>query len=330
MIRAGLVGLGEIGQVHLRALRQAPEVELVALCDVDGALLADSAGGERTFEKLEEMLGSSSLDLVDVCLPHSLHADVAIAGFEAGAHVLLEKPMAVSVAECDRINEAAQAFGRTVGVSHNQLFYGPHIEMERMLSEGELGRLRAIRARLAVGGKYAGWRADPEHAGGGLAIDAGAHRFYLIESLGGPVVSIAATMDEAGVEDAYGVVFELAGGAIATIDACYHAPKGVFDDRVEIVGSDGLAEAIGVEALFEGFASGPPLRVWANGRWEERQYPDDWADTVTASVQAFCTALEGDAPPPVDGLAGRRLVELIEGAYLSARTGERVEVTPAA
>ncbi len=324
MIRAGLVGLGEIGQVHLAALRETPEVKLAAVCDRDPLLVASSVAGECPFEDFGEMLAAEELDVVDLCLPHSLHAPLAIEALAAGTHVLLEKPMAVSVDECDRIIGAARSAGRRVAVSHNQLFYGPHVAVREMLDAGELGRLRAVRTKLAIGGKYGGWRADPAAAGGGLAIDAGAHRFYVIEMLGGPARSLTATMDRVGSEEAFGVVLELEGGAIATIDACYHAPEGVFDDRIEVIGSSGLAEVTGVEALFEGFASGAGLRVWRGGAWEERDHQDDWTASVKASVHATCRALASGGEPPVGGAAGRRLVSMIQGAYRSARTGERV------
>lgn len=326
MIRAALVGLGEIGQVHLPALRRLPQIELVGLCDLDRGLLAAGAEGERTYEDFEALLAEVEPDLVDVCLPHSLHEPYAVGALEAGAHVLLEKPMAVSLTECDRIIAAAEGSGRVVGVSHNQLFYGPHVEMRRMLEAGELGELRALRAKLAIGGKYGAWRADSAVAGGGLAIDAGAHRIYVIEALGGPARSVVANMDEPGEEDTYGILLELEGGAVGVIDACYRAPQGVFDDRVELVGTDGLAEATGIEAQFEGFANGPALRVWRDGRWESRDFEDDWTASVADSVAAFCTALDEGREPPVGPEAGRRLVAVIEAAYRSAREGRRVEL----
>lgn len=326
MIRAALVGLGEIGQVHLRALRESPVVELVALCDLDPELLESSRQGEHGFSDLAELLGEVRPDLVSVCLPHALHEPVALQAIEAGAHVLLEKPMAISSVQCDRIAGAAALAGCTVGVSHNQLFYGPHAELRRMIEEGELGRLRSLRAKLAIGGRYGAWRADPGLAGGGLAIDAGAHRIYLLEALAGPAHSVLAAMDEPGSEGGYAIVLGHADGVFSTIDACYEAPEGVFDDRVEVVGSAGLAEVAGVEALFEGFASGPALRVWGEGGWRERQFDDDWTSSVIASVQAFCAAVEEQRPPPVGAVEGRRLVAVLEAAYRSARGGERVEL----
>ncbi len=188
MIRAGIIGLGEIGQYHLPALRAARGAELVAVCDLDRALAERSAAGAcAAYDDLETMLSGAALDLLDVCLPHHLHRPVALRAIEAGCHVLLEKPMAISVAECDEITAAAERAGRLVAVSHNQLHYEPHRRLAELIERGVLGELRMLRARLAIGGRYGTWRSDPAKAGGGLLIDAGAHRLYLLRALGGPV-----------------------------------------------------------------------------------------------------------------------------------------------
>ena len=177
-----------------------------------------------------------------------------------------------------------------------------------------------------VGGRYGAWRADPALAGGGLAIDAGAHRIYLLEALAGPARSVVALMDEPGAEGSYGLVLAHDDGVFSSVDACYEAPPGVFDDRVEVVGSSGLAEVRGVEALFEGFAEGPALRVWSGGTWREQSFEDDWESSVVDSVQACCAALEAGARPPVGADEGQRLVTVIEALYRSAREGRRVEL----
>jgi UDP-N-acetylglucosamine 3-dehydrogenase len=326
MIGVGLVGLGEIGQVHLAGLRESQHAGPVSICDLDADLVAGSVGDERVAAFLEEMLADDDISVIDICLPHHLHAPYALQAIAAGRHVLLEKPMAMNVAECDRILTAAAGAGVSVGVSHNQLFYEPHRLLAGMLDDGLLGDLRTIRARLAIGGKYGAWRSDPGQAGGGLLMDAGVHRMYLLEHLGGPIMAVTAAMDRPRGEDLYSILFEFESGAIGTIDATYHGPAGLFDDQIEVVGTQAIARVTGCEALFEGFADGPPLRLWRGGTWTDHESTDDWAGSVKASVDAFCAAIADGKEPPITGTDGLRVMQVIEAVYESAETGRRIGI----
>ncbi|MFN8160823.1 MAG: Gfo/Idh/MocA family oxidoreductase [Solirubrobacterales bacterium] len=330
MIRVALVGLGEVGAHHLRALRGSPRAELVAVCDLDSRLVSAAEGsGVRGFADFGEMLESAGPDAVDLCVPHSLHAPLAVRSLEAGAHLIVEKPLAPTLGECDEIIAVARRRGRQVGVSHNQLFFEPHAALGDLIAGGGLGRVRTLRARLGIGGKLGGWRADPSLAGGGLLMDAGVHRVYLLRELGGPVRAVSAVFDRPGAEDTLVVSLEFASGALGVIDASYHGPPGVFDDRVEVFGERGMAEVLGCEAFFEGYLEeGPQLRVRDGAAWRDHPARDSWDASVVRSVQSILASLERSETPRVDAVAARETVALIEAAYRSAETGRRVEVGP--
>ena len=239
-MRTGLVGLGEIGQHHARAIRACADADLVAICDLDAELVESTReGGEAGFTDLARMLAASELEALDVCLPHSLHLEAAAAATAAGCHVLLEKPMAIDVAACDVLIEAAAAAAVRIAVSHNQLFYEPHRRLIAAAADGSLGELRQIYARLWIGDRYRGWRERPEIVGGGLLMDAGVHRVYLLRAIGGPVTGVTAMMDVPRAEEAFTVWLEFATGATGVIQGSYFAPGGVFDDRVDAVGTAG-------------------------------------------------------------------------------------------
>jgi UDP-N-acetylglucosamine 3-dehydrogenase len=331
VIRVGLVGLGEIGAYHLRALRESPTAELVAVCDLDPGLVAASEGsGALGFTDFGQMLEAAEPDAVDICVPHSLHAPLAVRALEAGAHVIVEKPLAPTLAECDEIIEAAERAGRQVGVSHNQLFYGPHVALRELIADGAIGEVRTLRARLGIGGRYGGWRADPSLAGGGLLMDAGVHRVYVLRELGGPVRAVSALIDQPKEEDSLVVSLLFESGALGVIDASYHGPPGVFDDRVEAFGEAGMAEVRGCEAFFEGnLEDGPQLRIWDNRGWRDHGARDSWDGSVVRSVQSILASLDRSEPPRVNAWAARETVSLIEAAYRSAASGRRVEVEPA-
>ena len=128
-IRIGIIGAGSIAEPHLDGYLRAPDaVEVTAVADIDpthARKLADRAGGARDFADYREMLTSSLVDAVDICLPHHLHADAIVAAAEAGKHVLCEKPLCLTVDEARRIQQAVTTAGITLMCSHNQLFMPP-------------------------------------------------------------------------------------------------------------------------------------------------------------------------------------------------------------
>ena len=316
----GVVGLGEIGQVHIRGFQGAPELARVrAVTDLDPSLRQAAAAATGAAERatLTELLADDRVDAVSICVPHSLHCEVALAAIAAGKHVLLEKPMALTVAECDELLDAAARAGVRVGVSHNQLFYPPHVRACQLVRSGALGRPLLLRMRLGIGGKFAGWRSDPTATGGGLLFDAGVHRFYMARALCGEVCEVAAMADaprDRG-EDLAVVLLRFGSGALGVIEANYHCPPGAFDDAIELCCAAGMLYISGCEADFEGFRTGPALRRY-DGAWhEEHVAPGGWEESVHASVQAFARALAEGAAPPVDGREGRAVVALIERVY---------------
>ena len=327
-MRTAIVGLGEIGRHHLAAIRAAEATSLAAVCDLDLGLAERSAAGEVPhYDDVGRMLEAERPQALCVCLPHSLHREVGLRAIEAGCHVVVEKPVALDLAECDELEAAAIAAGVTVGVSHNQLFYEPHRRLAELLSGGELGALRTLYARLWIGGRYGGWRERPEIVGGGLLMDAGVHRIYMLRALGGPVTAVSATMDSPRAEEAFAVCLEFEGGATGIAHGSYHGPSGVFDDRLDALCADGVAAVAGCEAFFEGdLRDVPALRVRRAGGWADDPVTDSWDASVARSVGATLAALAADEPPPVGVGQARETIALIEAAYRSAETGERVEV----
>lgn len=325
-MRTGLVGLGEIGQHHLAAIRACEDADLVAICDLDEALVASSrAEGEAGFTELAKMLAEAELEALDICLPHSLHLDVALAAIEHRAHVLLEKPMAVDLESCDGIIAAAAEADVQAAVSHNQLFYDPHRRLFDLVASGSLGTLRSAHARLWIADRYRGWRERPEVVGGGLLMDAGVHRVYVMRAIGGPVAAVTATMDAPRAEEAFTITLEFASGATGVVQGAYFAPTGVFDDRIDVVGTDGMATVAGCEAYFEGeLREEPQLRVRTEGEWRTERVAGSWEASLHASVAQALTAFASGGSPVVDATAGRETVALIDAAYRSAETGERV------
>jgi predicted dehydrogenase len=315
----GVVGLGEIGQFHLQGYARAPECQIRAVADLDAGLVsaAVDAYSAKGYSTLEELLADTSVDIVSVCLPHRLHHDVTVKAVAAGKHVLCEKPLCMTVEECDDVIKAASLAGVTVGVQHNQLFYPAHVRARELIESGAIGRPVMARLRLAIGGKFPGWRAQPSETGGGILFDAGVHRFYVARFLLGEVAEVTAVADrspEKG-EDAAVVVMRFESGALGVIEANYHAPPGSFDDSIEICGSAASLHISGCEAEFQGYRTGPAL-VRYDGSWRyERVGQGDWADSVADSIGAYVRAVHRGQAAPVPATEGRRIIELIWQVY---------------
>lgn len=327
-MKVALCGLGEIGQIHLKAIRES-EAELVAVCELDQELARKSVGDEvPVFADVGEMINLTEPDVVDVCLPHHLHVPIAVTALENGCDVLLEKPLAMDLAGVDEIARAAAESGRRVGVSHNQVHFAPHRRLREMIDSGELGEIRAIYERLWMGGKYGGWREDAAQVGGGLLMDAGVHRIYMAEFLGGPVRSVTAVMDNPRSEDAFAITLQYESGAIGVIQGGYHGPDGVFDDRIEIQASKAMVEVLGCEAFFEGDLEGDlRLRYRTDGKWSDDPVAGQWDESVVASVQAALADLGADREPDVGLAEGRSAVAVVEAAYRSAETGQTIRIS---
>lgn len=319
----GLVGLGEIGQYHLPGIRSSGHAELVAVCDLDAELAERSAAGEAAVcGSLDEVLAINQVEVVDLCLPHHLHLPAAVQALEAGRHVILEKPMAIGLPACREISAVADRVDRMVGVSHNQIFFEPHRELARSIEAGELGALRSIRCQLTIGGKYGGWREDPEAAGGGLLYDAGVHRVYMAQMLGGRVKSVSARMDSPRSEDRFLVSLEFESGVLGTLDGTYYASEGVFDDRIEVVGTEGMARVRGCEAFFEGYLDGGPmLETFSGSMWTESSVLDTWNESVARSVDSILGSFASSKRPQVDDRAATETIQIIEASYRSAEQG---------
>ena len=315
----GLIGLGEIGQVHAAAIRRSPVARLAAVADTAAELLHPfAAEGLPAYQDVTELIADPRVGTVSVCLPHDLHFPVALQALQAGKNALVEKPLAIDPGQCQALIDAARASGAKLGVSHNQVFYAAHVEAKRLIDSGAIGRPVLIRLRLGMGPMYGGWRDSPAQTGGGLLIEAGVHRIYLALHLFGPVRRVHAVLDAPRDQ---GETFAVAtlqfdSGALGVVEANYFGPSWTFDDEIEIVGSDAILRLAGIESLYGGYRGGPALTMFRSGGWSEVPVPDDdWRSSVETSVITYLDAVTAGREPPVTGADGLETVRLIHQIY---------------
>jgi predicted dehydrogenase len=189
-IRVGLIGVGGIARLHHLGYKNNPQAELKAVCDIDKTLVQQRAaewGVQKAYTDYRQLLADPSVDAVEVITPHHLHARMGIEALEAGKHVSMQKPMAVSVAECDSLIAAANRSGRLFRVFENFRYYPPLVKAKELLDSGAIGeplsiRIKAVQGSMGEGWKIPysrwAWRFDPAQSGGGRVIlDYGYHLF---------------------------------------------------------------------------------------------------------------------------------------------------------
>jgi predicted dehydrogenase len=334
----GVIGLGHIGQLHMRGVRASSAGFLAAVADVSDDLVLAAREQSRAagYNTAAELLADPRVDAVTIGLPHYLHHPVAAQAIEAGKDVLVEKPLALTVAECDDLLERAKKAGVRIGVDHNQVFDRTHRRARALIELGEIGAPSFIRMRLGLSFTHPGWRANTAHVGGGLLYDAGIHRFYLARYLFGEMEVAAACLDVPSTdgEQFAVVVLRFENGATGVIEANYSGAPKSFDDSIEITGTAGLIYLRGIEApTFGRPLPGPALRFHDGERWNDEDFEGsedgDYVTSVIDSVAAFCDAIaRPDAEPPVTAWDGRETVRLVHDAYQCAQIIGRSQLSP--
>jgi predicted dehydrogenase len=216
------------------------------------------------------------IDAVDICLPHALHAPVAIAAAEAGKHVLVEKPMATTLTEALAMVQAHSRAGTTLMVAQNQRYAGEHRQLKQLLDDGALGRVFAARAdcnqHLSGSLGTGHWFASRALAGGGVVISVAIHKIDLLRYLLGEVRQVASFHTVSGVnpgmdcEDAGVTVLEFETGAVAELFSSFATavpPIGGVRELFVLHGEFGMVSNVGGwrlhSAVLDGYGDGLKL-----------------------------------------------------------------------
>jgi UDP-N-acetyl-2-amino-2-deoxyglucuronate dehydrogenase len=339
----GIVGTGVIAALHAAAIRTLPDARLAAVTDVvPGAAGAFAAArGGAAEPDLDALLARPDVDVVCVCVPSGLHAEIGVRAARAGKHLAVEKPVDVTLAAADRLIEAARAAGVALTVISQHRFDPGLIELKRLIDEGALGRLVLGEAstkwyRAQAYYDSAAWRGTWAMDGGSL-MNQGVHYVDLLRWCMGPaaeVTAVCATQaHQVEVEDTALAVVRFSSGAVGTIVSTTAAYPG-FPQRLEITGTGGTVIVedgrITRRALTGQLADG----TVADGTVEEGAAgPGAAADPAAIEVASHAAQLadllaavaEG-REPAVGGQAGRDALEIICAVYESARTGQTVRL----
>ncbi|MHB1414589.1 MAG: Gfo/Idh/MocA family protein [Chloroflexota bacterium] len=246
-LRVGVIGAGDMGRTHALAYRGIPGVQVVTVCDLDGEAaqrVATQVDAEWTHD-YAAVLARSDVDAVSICLPDHLHRDATVVAAGAGKHILLEKPLATSIADGLAIVEATAAAGVTFMVGHTLRFDPRYYLAQQAIEAGQVGTIQTMYARR-MGRRSRHLRAAQRT---NLPFFLGIHDFDVLRWFAGGEVERVMAHGQRGyfaaqgfdADDAMSAVLEFANGAVATVDLAWNLPEHItgFHFRADVIGDKG-------------------------------------------------------------------------------------------
>lgn len=339
-VRLALVGCGKIGQKHLQALVHQKTAELVATVDpeLDRAVAAAVAFDADAYDTLEAMVQATEVDAVILATPSGTHRELAQKALAHGLHVMVEKPLALSLRDAETIVQAGLDAQRVVTVTHfNRLLPSVSTALDAY-HDGRLGRLLegGVAVRWARPQSYydaAGWRGT-RAMDGGVLYNQAIHALDILLQFMGPAREVFAYADtlthDIETEDTVGAVIRFASGAIATVNATTCVPETNLEERVSVVGEKG-AVVIGPTAQ--------TLATWrvqgddedqVRGRVAGLPARAGWQSHLDA-LEDFSHAILGNRPPLLEAKTALPVLAVIEAMMRSVDDHRPVpvqEVTP--
>ncbi len=334
VVNIGILGSGRMGERHANAYKKIKNVKLIGFSDIDASKAKYLA--EQFHVKnfsIDEMISNNLIDAIDVCSPNNFHAENTMLSLQSGKHVLVEKPMALTLSDCDRMINEAKIAKKNLMVGHTYRYYPSSLKTKEIIDSGEIGKIKIVFGYGLDPGKIPGKDGPPEwttkkESGGGVFFDA-IHgvdllRYLLnseVESVYSPIIDSlhqSSTADELGF-----AIMNFNNGVVATIMPV--APTwGIRDTGFKIIGEKG--------ALYVTY--GEEIKV---GKKEWKQYDFDYKSNPASlehniqgfvnEISEFVKSIIEKRQPKVSGEEGKKNLEIILAIYESFKNKriERIE-----
>jgi UDP-N-acetyl-2-amino-2-deoxyglucuronate dehydrogenase len=347
-LKTGLIGTGKVAHLHAAALANLEESEFAGVCgaDFERAQAFAEPYGVTAWRSVREMVEEGGVRAVTICTPHPLHAEPAIEAARAGAHVIVEKPLASSLDDCDAMIRAADETGVKLAMISQRRLYAPVQRIKRAIDDGKLGR-PALGAVTLLGWRdnayYESnpWRGKWKGEGGGVLVNQASHQLDILQWFMGSVDEVFGCWANVNhpaieVEDTAVAVIRFKSGALGSIIVSNSQNPALYG-KVTVFGGNGAtvsAQTDGGAMFIPGTSTidEPPLNdLWTVpgeendlDRW--RSEDAEFFRTIDATkyyhqlqIQDFLRAIIEDRPPMVTGTDGRKTVELFTAIYRSQR-----------
>ena len=343
MFRIGIIGCGKIAQVrHIPEYAENPYAELAGFYDLNTQRAAELAAqyGGKAYESAEAMLADPAIDAVSVCVANHAHAPITIAALKAGKHVLCEKPMATTLAECEEMVKTAHEAGKFLMIGHNQRLAKAHAVAKELINQGMIGRIITFRTTFGHGGPET-WSVDPgkntwffdkNKAAMGAMADLGIHKTDLIQFLTGQhVVRTTArvvTLDKKdasgqliGVDDNAICIYEMSGGTMGTMTASW-TYYGAEDNSTILYGEKGIMR------IYDDPAHSIVVKL-ADGTekvYDVEQIQTNDNQTKSGVIDLWMNCLETNTPPEISGEEALYAMRAVFASLESAKAGTTVDI----
>ena len=342
MINVGVIGCGKIAQTrHLPEYAANPDAKIAAVYDFNQERAAQTAAqyGARACTSYEEIFSDPEIDAVSICVRNVDHCKLTVEALRAGKHVLCEKPMAVTLAECEQMVQTAKETGRFLMIGHNQRLTRAHAKAKALIDAGALGKILTFRTIFGHGGPETWtvdaknvWFFDKKLSAFGAMADLGIHKTDLIQFLTGQKVSAVraylGTLDKCtadgkkiGVDDNAICIYEMDGGAVGTMTASW-TYYGAEDNSTILYGTKGIMRIY----------DDPNYSIVVIGRdGEKTLYEIDKIqtnDNQTSSgvIDLWVKCLKEQTPPEISGEEALDAMKAVFAALESAQSGKTVQI----
>jgi predicted dehydrogenase len=341
-LRCAVIGMGGWGTLIAATMSLIPEIDLVGIVDANNerARLAGEQFHVDVYDSVDEVLADPTVHAISVTLPNDLHAATAIRALTAGKHVLLEKPMALTVADADSIQDAARRHQRVLMLDHIQRFYAPLMCVHDLVTSGELGEIQAASvARRDFLHRTIPWLQQRARVGG-MLYQSACHEYDFLRWLCGDVAEMYCltspqiiARDTLNYPDTILTQLRFQSGAIGQVWDCMTDPLMGYDGTV--TGTEGSArfDVYHGKVQWQRIGGVPHERTWSQG--------DAWApwawltsggigqgeqDALIGIVSGFRDAIAHQTLPPITGEDGARSVEMAQAGYISIVEGRPISL----
>ena len=353
-LRTAIVGCGKVTDLHAKALLNAAQSDFCALCSRsrDKADRVAAQYGVAAYTDVAEMIQQESLDVLVLCTPHPAHRDATVLGASLGVHVLVEKPLASSLADCDAMIDACASAGVKLGMISQRRLYAPCQRMKQAIEAGKIGSPVLGTATLLGWRDQAYYDSDPwrgtwQDEGGGVLVNQAPHQLDLLQWYMGPIEELFGFWDNLNhpyieVEDTAIAVLRFRNGGLGNL-ILSNAQTPALYGKVLVHGSNGATVGVQTDggAMFIAGVSdieeAPINDLWTIPG-EESQL-SIWQEEDTrlfnqmnamehyhqCQIEEFLEAVHQDRDPMVTGIEGRKTVEIFTALYRSQR--DRCPVT---
>jgi myo-inositol 2-dehydrogenase/D-chiro-inositol 1-dehydrogenase len=337
-VKIGLVGTGFVGDIHAATFKNwVRDAEVVAVASPHNAShFASERGIPRPYSDYRELVNDPEIDVVDIGIPNDLHCQVVLAAAKAGKHVIIEKPLCVTLEEADQMIDACQKAGVLLMYAEELLFAPKYVRVKTLIDEGAIGEPFLAKQSEEHPGPHMPWFWDVNRSGGGVLMDMGCHSIeYTRWILGKPKVkSVTAVLgtyihqDRTEGEDHSYTVIEYEGNKISMLENSW-AKGGGVDDRCEVYGNKGhtRADLLRGSSLLTYSEEGYGYAVEKSGitrGYTFTMFEEIWNYGFPQEMQHFVNCVLGRETCIETGEDGREVLKIMYAAYQSAGEGRKI------